>query len=855
MKSPLPIDDVIPQIIEHLKSSGALVLQAQPGAGKTTRVPPALLDAGLGKLAGGKDGQIVVLQPRRIAAKSAAMRIAEERGTRPGGEIGYQVRFEKCTSKDTRILICTEGIFLRRLQEDPFIEDVAAIVFDEFHERSIDSDLSLAMIRQVRNEIRPDLRIVVMSATLETASVAQYLGDCPVVESPGRTFPVAMRYRQTQINEPISEVASSEAKRLFAETDGHMLVFLPGVAEINDAMRALENLSVQANVSVLPLYGDLSLDEQTKVLKPSTSRKLILATNVAETSITVDGVTTVVDSGLARVNRLDPQLGLNRLELCRISKASAQQRAGRAGRTGPGTCLRLWSEREHHMLPDFERAEIARVDLSQCLLQLLAWGEPDVRNFSWFEPPSPDYTERALTLLQRLGAIDQNGKLTSLGREMATYPLQPRLARLLIEGAHNGCATDTAMCAALLSEKSPFRRTSEKGPAAHHSDSDVLDKLAALKDFQNTGKRYSYAGEILAGPAKNILRTAEQLQRLVPQSDGNKASRTTNKLTPAKVDEVVSRAIMSAFPDRICRRREANSKRAVMVGGRGVKLAEESAVAEAEFFVAVEVTDSGQSESLVRQASAIERHWLPKELQTSRVEITYDVTRQKVMAVRRSKYCDITLDETPVPIPPDIDPSELLATSLAAKGDLESIIPEEARQFMARVQCLREWMPELEIPDMTLTGWRELLPEWCTGCTSLAELTAEGLIAAIRTRLDANQIAAIEREAPERITVPSGSRIKIDYEPGKPPVVAVRVQELFGLRETPRLAASRVPVLLHLLAPNYRIQQITPDLASFWKNTYADVKKDLKRRYPKHSWPDDPLAAQPEHRPQRKKQQ
>ncbi|MBY0552193.1 MAG: ATP-dependent helicase HrpB [Candidatus Obscuribacterales bacterium] len=846
--TPLPIDEVLPRVLQHLSEQGVLVLSAQPGAGKTTRVPPAILDAGLADLPGKNSGLIIVLQPRRVAARAAAARISDERKTELGAETGYQVRFEKQSSSHTRILVCTEGIFLRKLQDDPFLEDTAAVIFDEFHERSIDSDLALAMVRQVRNEVRPDLKLVVMSATLDTNPVSQYLGNCPIVESPGRTYPIEIEYLQFPSNEAPEKLAADGVNRLLKRTSGHTLVFLPGVGEIRQTEALLESTATAEHLAIMPLYGDLPLEEQHRVLRSTEQRKIVLATNVAETSLTIDGVTAVVDTGLARINRLDPQLGLNRLELARISRASADQRAGRAGRTEAGICLRLWSEREHFMLRDFELPEIARVDLSQCLLQLLAWGEQDVRVFPWYDSPPPAVLDQALLLLERLGALE-NGKLTDTGKEMARLPLQPRLARLLLEGGRRGQAGRAAICAALLSERAPFQRREAPVQASHHSDSDVLDRISAIEDFARNGIRDSSAGKLLSGPAKQILRASDQLLRLMrtPKSKHSESAST------AHGDEAILRAIMVAFPDRICKRREAKGRRAIMVGGRGVRLADESAVGTAELFVAVEVTDSGQAESLVRQASSIERDWLPSALLTSNVEIAFDSAKAKVTATKRTRLCDIVLDERPVAVPPETDTSAILAQAILARFDLASLIPEEATQYLARIQCLREWLPQLDLPDFGNSPWAELLPEWCLGCTSVDDLNAPALISVIQTRLSPDQLSAIEREAPEKVTVPSGSKIKVDYEQGKPPVVAVRIQELFGMRETPRLANSRIPVLLHLLAPNYRIQQITPDLASFWKNTYADVKKDLKRRYPKHSWPDDPLNAQPEHRPQRKR--
>lgn len=842
----LPIDEIMPAITGGL-AEGALVLVAAPGAGKTTRVPPAILDAGLA----GK-GQIVVLQPRRVAARAAATRISDERGTRLGDEIGYQVRHESKMSARTRILVCTEGVFLRRLQKDPLLENVSVVVFDEFHERSLDSDLALALVKQVRDELRPDLKILVMSATLDAEPVSRYLGDCSVVHSPGRTYPVDVSYlAASPVGTAIEQTVADGIKKMSASSDGHILAFLPGVGEIRKTKDLLEGYAEQNNLALLPLYGDMPLEEQQRVLSVNASRpnerKVVLATNIAETSLTIDGVTAVVDSGLARVNRLDTRLGLNSLVLERISKASADQRAGRAGRTAPGSCLRLWSEREHKSIAEFNSPEIERVDLSECVLQLLAWGEKDLQSFAWFEAPAAMSLSRAVDLLERLDAT-RNGSITDLGKRMAALPLQPRLARLLLEGAALGHLKATAICAALLSERDPIKRTTDRSGAAHKSESDVLDRIWALQEFAERGHKHSFIGELMVNPTRQILRAADQLVKLV-----SNIIPADKPATPVSEDEAVSRSLTVAFVDRICRRREPGGKTAIMVGGRGVRLAPECAVVESELFVAVELIETGQSDATVRQASAIQKSWLPKSQLNTSIEVVYDNKREKVVAFNRTRFCDIVIEESIAAIPATVDTGEILASGLlAAKIDLASLVDEDANQFMARVACLREHMPELDLPMLSVEHWSEILPQWCMGLTSLAELKSRSLVSVLQSQLTYDQLATIDREAPEKIAVPSGNAIKLNYEIGKPPVLAVRIQEIFGMTETPSVARSRVPVLLHLLAPNYRVQQVTPDLASFWKNTYIEVKKDLKARYPKHSWPDDPLKAQAESRPKRK---
>lgn len=833
----LPIDAVIPEILENLASSGAIVLKADPGAGKTTRVAPAILDVGLAKLPNGKPGKIILLQPRRVAARMAAVRMSEERGTTLGDDIGYQVRHEGRWNEKTRILVCTEGLFLRRLQDDPLLEGVSVVIFDEFHERSIDSDLSLALCRQVRREVRPDLRIVVMSATLDAAPIAQYLGNCPAMESPGRTYPIDIEYLQFPSNSRLPELAAEGINKILPRTERHVLTFLPGVGEIRQTKEILESQN-QHEFLVLPLYGDMSLEEQQSVLRPAKERKVILATNVAETSLTIDGVTAVVDTGMARVNRFHSQLGLNRLELEKISKASADQRAGRAGRTAPGQCLRLWTEREHIAMLPFDAPEIGRVELSQCLLQLISWGEADIRNFEWFESPPQLAIDHALSLLHLLDVLDEN-KLTDLGKQVSQLPIQPRLARLILEGEKFQQGYRAAICAALLSEKDPFRRQEQRFVSNHRTSSDVLDRVSALEQFERTGERNSVSGMIAPGAAKTIFKNARQL---APKRDSSPPS---DKGSAGNSDEALLRAICAAFPDRICKRRSLKDRRGVMVGGRGVRIAEESAIEDCDLFAAVELNDSGKSETLVRQASYVNRKWLPQAHISTSVDISYDVQKKKTAALKRVRYADLVLEEMQTKLPPDVDAAAILAEGIRTHLDIDALVEEEPRRYHARLQCLQEWLPELGLPDLSESPWSDLLTDWCSGCTSVSDLKQETLMACLRARLTPEQIAAVEKEAPDRMKVLGGRLVQIEYQPGKPPVLAARIQELYGVKETPRLAQGRQPLLMHLLAPNYKVQQITPDLASFWENTYPKVKQEMMRRYPKHAWPDNPLVKPP----------
>jgi ATP-dependent helicase HrpB len=819
-----------------------------------------------------------MLEPRRVAARAAARRIAFERGGQVGGEIGYAVRFDQKIGRETRLRIVTDGVLLRMLQDDPFLEQVTVVVFDEFHERGLNVDLALGMVRRIQQTVRPDLKIVVMSATLAADSIAVFLGDCPVVTAGGKLFPVEVAYvgaKGTAAGPSLpygTSLLSGAAgynplfrddgidtlrrgiEEVLSHTTGDILVFLPGVGEIRRISRELSPLAARENLAIMPLYGDLPAEQQDAVLGPCERRKVVLATNVAETSITIDGVTAVVDTGLARVLRFDDHVGLDRLVLSKISKASAEQRAGRAGRTQPGVCLRLWTSDEQRGLPDHEEPEIRRVDLAGPALQLRAWGEADVAGFPWFEPPRDLSLAQAVKLLRRLGAIDDAG-VTELGRVMVRLPVHPRIARLLIEGHRLGIGSRAALAAALLSERNPFvtgsrSRSTRERQARHNSESDVADRVAALEEFRSTGSGNDNSKNLNVGAAHFVLRVQDQLVTLLEESCGRRPDPTSSP--PMISDEALQRALLAAFPDRVARRREMSGRRGVMVGGRGVKLADESAVGEAEFFVCVDV-DAGATEALVRQASAIRREWLDPKLVTVRDDVTFDPRAGRVVSLRRTCWDDLVLDEVALAHIPDDKLAAALAAAAAA--DLDRVLPkdDDLRNYLERVRSLREWMPELQLPPLDDDQLKGLLPALCQGCRSFDDVRRAPWLQWIKTLFTHTQLQTVEQDAPERITVPSGNRVTIQYKSGKRPVLAVRIQELFGLAETPRIAGGRVPLLMHLLAPNMRPQQVTEDLKSFWNNTYQQVRKDLRARYPKHAWPEDPWNAPPQRRPGRKK--
>lgn len=839
--SRLPIDEVLPALVTALKSSNAVVLEAPTGAGKTTRVPPALLDAGLAQ-----SGRIVMLEPRRLAARAAARRMAHERGQSLGGDIGYHVRFDRMAGPATKILVVTEGILLRQLLDDPFLESTSIVIFDEFHERSLDGDLALGMVRLLQQTVRPELRIVVMSATLATESVATFFGGCPIVRSEGKLFPVEIRYEPKPHKQHWPEAAAEATRRLADQTPGDLLVFLPGWSEIRHTMKHLEQCAAKGDILLAPLHGDLPPEAQDAALLRGSRRRIVLATNVAETSVTVEGITGVVDTGLARQMTFDPRLGLDRLQLTPVSQASAAQRAGRAGRLGPGVCVRLWSEANHRQRSEQTAPEIHRVDLAGAVLHLLCLGEAELERFPWLEPPRPESMAQALELLRRLGAV-ANGAVTPQGRTLARLPMHPRLARMLIEGGRLGDPERTALAAALLSERDPFPTTQESAvdPAARSSD--LVDRVEAMEAFAQNRRVVQGLHRVAA---KTILRLRDQFVRerraeLRHASPGEKTPTNAN-------DDALPRALLAGFPERVVRRREGDPRRGVMVGGRGVRLANSIGVSEGELFLAVEVEDRPR-EALVRLAVGIQRDWLDRQLITQKIEVAFDEASERVVARRRLKYLDLLLEESPASLNDPDEAARVLAEAASAR--LERVLPPSdspAGRFLLRLRWLAAAMPELSLPTFDENEIRNMFSWLTPGRRSFTELREAPWLDAFRSALSQPQWQLVEREAPDHIEVPSGSRILVQYELGKAPVLAVRIQELFGLRATPRLAGGRVPVLLHLLAPSQRPQQVTDDLASFWVNVYPRIRKELRARYPKHAWPEDPLSAVPQRRPGRR---
>jgi len=842
----LPVASVLAEAVAASRT-GAVVVTAPPGSGKTMLVPAAILD----DLPA--NSQVILLQPRRLAARAVARQIAHLRGGEPGGEVGYRVRFESCVRRDTRLVVETTGIMLRRLVGDMTIEGIGAVVLDEFHERSLEMDLILGLLVRLRETLRPDLRIVVMSATLDAAPVAALLGvdggGCPVVSAQGRVFPVQTRYLRHGDRRDLVERVATTVPEAVRGTDGHVLVFLPGVGEIIRCQQEIGAALDRQGIAVLPLYGDLPPDQQDRVLADIGRRKVILSTNVAETSLTIPGVTAVIDSGLARQSLVSHATGLPRLELVPISQASADQRAGRAGRTAPGICWRLWDEAAHQHRPAADLPEAVRGDLAGPLLQLMALGEAN--DFPWLDPPPPEAMATARSLLAHLGAVATTAagrdEVTPPGHALLRLPAHPRLARLLLAGARHGVLREASVAAALLSERDPFRTPRGGGPRDRHTvrtRSDVVDRVAALQAFRAGIPIGDPSLEPHPGGAHNVLRVAEQLYHLVDVPLAERAA------DPAAA---LMLALLEAFPDRLAKLRPGTQDRAAMVGGRGVRL-DSSRLRGEPLFLAIDLDDAS-GEADVRLASAVERSWLDLEpLATANLttgeELLFHPSRRQVEARLRTSWMDLALEETPTAIRDEAAAAALLAREAAAVFDrVMPPVDSPAGAFLARLRWLAATMPDLALPTLDDAALKSLLPELCSGLRSLDEVRAADWLSRLQAAVGYDRLTEIDRLAPTHLDLPNGKRFKLQYEPSGPPILAVRIQELFGVTETPRIAGGRIPLVLHLLGPNHRPQQVTSDLASFWKNTYPTVKKELRRRYPKHKWPDDPLAVAPIKKP------
>jgi ATP-dependent helicase HrpB len=781
-------------MLARLRAAPSLVLEAPPGAGKTTRVPPALLELG---------GEVIVLEPRRLAARLAARFVAAERGEAVGGAVGYQVRFEEVAGPDTRLRFVTEGVLIRRLLSDPKLQRVGTVVLDEFHERHLEGDAALALLRRLQRTARPDLRLVVMSATLAAAPIAAYLG-AETLRAEGRQYPLEIEYTPHSAT-PLDEQVAQALERSGAGT-GHVLVFLPGAHEIRRALTACAGAARRHGLTLLPLHGDQPPEEQDRAVASSAQRKAILATNVAESSITIEGVATVIDSGLARVAGHSPWSGLPELAVSRISQASANQRAGRAGRTGPGRAIRLYPLEDFVRRPAQDTPEILREDLAPLGLLLHALGLPGFSALEWLDEPPAAAVEHAMVLLARLGAIDGAGALTAAGREMVRFPLHPRLARLIVEAARRGVADDGATVAALLG-------SGRHGAwAPQRSRSDVLALLDAAWD-------------------PRAAQAVRQVRRLV------RGPRQTRR-----DDGALLVAVLAAFPDRVAKRRQGNEL--LLASGGAAELARDSTVTDGEFLVAVEAEDRrDRPMPLVRIASGIEPEWLldlfPERVHESR-RVEWNRTAERVESVSALLFDGLTIEESR-PVPDPEAASALLAAKAMEAGVARFADPVELDAFVARVAFAAG---HSAIAPLAGGDLQAALTELAAGLRSFAELEKAarggGVLRVLERRLAPGHARLLDEVAPAKVRLPGGRQVRVHYEAGQPPWIASRLQDFFGMSGTPRVAGGSVPLVVRLLAPNQRPVQTTSDLAGFWERLYPQVRRELMRRYPRHAWPERP---------------
>jgi ATP-dependent helicase HrpB len=859
--TPLPIDAALDDLFRTLESHTAAVLVAPPGAGKTTRVPLALLDA---PWAATK--KIIVLEPRRIAARASAERMAHTLGERVGQTVGYRVRFGSKVSRSTRIEVVTEGIFSRQILDDPELPDVAAVLFDEFHERSLDADLGLALARDAQTGLREDLRLLVMSATLDGARVAKLLGEAPVIASEGRAFPVETRYLGRKSDAPLErQMADAIALALRADP-GSVLVFLPGLSEIRRTQNLLAERIHDASVEIVPLFGALEASVQDRAIAPAPKgrRKVVLATSIAETSLTIEGVRIVVDSGLSRVPRYEPDIGLTRLETVRSSRAAVDQRRGRAGRTEPGVCYRLWDEPQTASFVPFTQPEILSADLSSLVLDLAQWGVGDPSGLAILDPPPAPALKEARELLRELGALDGDGRITAEGKSLRALALPPRLARMIVDSHRLAAGRAAAEIAAVLTER---------GLGGDNVDLDIRldtfrrDRSQRAESARSLAQRW--ASQVVSSTPSPLVgwgggATTAVRVRGTPTPDLESELRSPR--TPQgggerkdlrSPDQEPSTGIMLAlaFPDRVARNRGNGSF--VLANGRGATLDQTSALSRAPFIAVAELTGTAAQGRILLAApitqAEIEAHFAG-QIETAD-EISFDRGAMALRARRRKRLHAITLSETPLTLQPSAETARILADGLISAGLDKLPWSKPARQWRDRVTFLRKAEGDAsqnlwpDLSDDALAAQREawLVPLLYDKVSS-KELSPSDLSDALMTLLPWELRARLDREAPTHFEAPTGSQLAIDYEAEQGPTIAVRLQELFGLNTHPSIARGKIPLVLELLSPAHRPVQVTRDLPGFWRGSYAAVRSDLRGRYPRHPWPDDPATAMPTRR-------
>ena len=858
MPSPreLPVYELEGALVAALREQGRVIVQAPTGSGKSTQIPQMLLHHGLL----GDKGEVVVLQPRRLAARMLARRVAEEAGTRLGEGVGYQIRLESRVSERTRIRFVTEGILLRQMSFDPRLPGVAAVIFDEFHERHLHGDISLARALQIQKTTRPDLRIVVMSATLETARLESYLAPAATLVSLGRSFPVRVEYLARAVDferEPVWETAARECERIAGRTDGDLLVFMPGAYEISRTLQALDASRALRGFALLPLHGELPVEQQDRAVARCAERKIIVSTNVAETSLTIDGVTAVVDSGLARVARFDPHRGINTLLVEKISAASADQRAGRAGRTAPGVALRLWTESEHGRRPAQELPEVRRLDLAEVVLTLKAAGVNDVAAFPWLEAPESRALERAEELLTDLGALEtageppegspvRGGPITETGRRMLRFPVHPRYARMFLAAQERGCVRPVALMAALTQGRSFLlrgvdRRTEELREEVlgeeQASDFFLLMRAWRHAEMERFDLEACRRLGIHAQAARQVGPLFAQFLEIA-EGEGLDASERPYR------DDDVRKCVLAGFSDHVARRLDAGTLRCELVHRRRGMLARESAVAKAPLLVAAEISEiggrGGEVTVLLSLGTAIEESWLGELFPGDLVEtkgVAYDEQARRVIARRERRFRDLVLEAKAGgdDVPPDAAARLLAREVLAGRMKLEAW-DEAVEQWITRVNRLAEWFPELEVTPITEADRATLVEQVCYGEAGYRGIKDKPVMPVLREWLTAEQFAVLDDYLPERLVMGNGRRSRLTYHKEGPPVLSARIQELYGIEGRFAVGHGRVPVKIEVLAPNQRPIQVTDDLSAFWRDMYPKVKAELSRRYPRHEW-------------------
>lgn len=809
-----PVLDILPELREKLLTETTVILQAPPGAGKSTVLPLQLLHEPW--LAGKK---IIMLEPRRLAARSVAMRMAALRDEEAGETIGYRVRFENKTSARTRIEVVTEGILTRMVQTDTTLEDIGLVIFDEFHERSLQADLALALTHQVQSLLRTDLRILIMSATLDGEKISERLGNAPIIISEGRQHPVNLIHLPTEKDDRITSSVSQSISKALREQKGDMLVFLPGTGEINRVEQQLTEANIPAVIT--PLYGDLPFKKQQEAILPDAhgARKVVLATSIAETSLTIEGITTVIDSGYARVPKFDPRSGLTRLETIRVTKDAADQRAGRAGRLGPGVCYRLWSAATERMLQPSRQPEILEADLTTLVLELTQWGVENVNELNWITQPPAGAVSQAMQLLHELEALKEN-KITPRGREMLRLPTHPRFAHMLLVSENKALAADVA---ALLEERDPLPK---------ESGSDLSLRVEALRKWRG-GERVQAERSVL----ERIERLAVAWRKIFSVSVDNALC----------ADEDVGRLIVEAYPERIARQVEKQSVRYKLANGRNASLPQHDPLTREEW-LAIAQLDAGTREGKIFLAAPVDKEYLINRASEQEV-VKWDRERGSVVAQLEKRIGNVVVATKPLQHISDELRLKILCEAVREEGLKILNWADASTQWQARVLSLRAWRKDESWPDVSEHALLNTVEEWLTPFLSSANKRSDLQRLDVQPMLDSilswDQQQVLHKLAPTKLTVPSGSQISVQYFiDGAPPIMEVRLQEMFGLPETPVINEGRTKILLHLLSPGYKPVQVTQDLKSFWHTTYHEVRKELRMRYPKHHWPEDPWTAE-----------